>query len=441
MGRKPQRFFRQFGGNNQYFSKAAKLARARYTQRWFSFAGRAAGVLGAAATAAVSNYLAPVPKIDQEMRMVGYKRTRGGKAAPVQDKGGYVQLSYKNATAGRKRSKRTKVMKLVNAMTRDTFERFQHVTNTSSGAGAYYLSHDDGVTTATDCLLPLYFMDLTCIRNKVKTGSLSDPKPFTRMIRNRSFVGRQIGAYYTTVVAGKTADGVDSEIWQKERAYDAHASSSHERSHIDWCDIRLVLYGARKCPLWVQVMIVQFTDDDFVPGAYSSEGIVDNEAGRITTTDDPLYNRWQTAWQGFTDNTVSSVIGMRDLREQNVKFKIKYHKKFVFNPTMNTESDISGHQVAFKLRYGMNKVCTYIEDSKDHGDVTAVPDEMGDPNRWPVYDSVFTSTHTAKRGREFLVIKGYAGKPSSQLGTDAVYDFAPSFDIMVRRKRSHLTVT
>lgn len=397
----------------------------------------------ALAAAGAANFVTRIPSLSTRPDMgrsmqPSRKRARSdGKTSVKYDKGGYAQLTYDRAKCGKKLTRTDRVSKLVNSHTFDVIERFQNITNLSSGSGAYSLNWDD--SGANQNSLPMYLFDLTCLPNKIGDNvTTSYPQPFTRLYRNKLNATLTAGAYYTNIVAGRNADDAgDSYLWQAEREPSLFTNRAHERALIEWCNLRFVLYGARKNPSWIKLQIVQFVEEDQVPGGYSTDpAIVSTEAGRILNVTDPNYNRWQTTWQGAVDQLTGSTIGIRDLKEQKLKLRVKFSKMYKFNPTMTTESDVSGHQVSVNFNYAMNKVCSYVEDPRAHTEVSPV--EEVNPNEFPVYDQHVYSSHTAPKGREFLMITGYTGKPVSAYGTGIDADFAPSFDMAIRRKRTHM---
>jgi len=396
----------------------------------------------ALAAAGAANLVTRVPDLDSRLDMGrAVKKQKTDHGGVKYDKGGYAQLTYDRVRAGKLLTKGSRLSKLVSSHTYDVVERFQHVTNLSSGAGAYSLNWDDSAATQNN--LPVYLFDLTCVKNRTGDNvTISDPRPFTRLYRNKTNVAQQVGAYYTVPVAGRNYDDSGNyEYWYPERQPNILSSIATEKALIEWLDLRFVLYGARKTPSWIRLSIVQFMDEEQTPGAYADNPNVPFvESGRITDPADPAYNKWQTSWQGAVDNLTGSTITTRDLKEQKLNLRVKQTKLYKFNPTMTTESDISGHQVSVKMRYNMNKVCTYLEDPRSHAQLVTA--EETNPNEWPVYDAAMYTAHPAPKGREFLMITGYCARPVSAYGTgtptpiDA--DFAPSFDMLIRRKRTHL---
>lgn len=448
IGRRGDRYQR----SRDRVSSAWKKAGWKYARRLGRFAAFGPGALAAAG---LSNFFIKVPKMpsrDISTRAPKRARTNAPSGHTTQDAGGYVQLKYETSKrAGKRLGKRQKISKLVNSHVQPVIERFQNVTSLTSGAGAYFLDWDTSGTTYNQ--LPVYLMDLTCIRNRLGDNtSVAEPHPLVRMNRNKSVAGLIAGAYFSDWQDGKTQADVASRNWQFERRSVGLGSTpvAHfEKSLIEWCDIRMVLYGARKCPSFVQVMVVQFQEEDQCIGAYADVGagssVVETEPGRSTVATDPRFNRWNTAWQGFVDNLSGNPINTRDLQEQKLQLKVKYSRTYKFNPTLETESDKTGHQVSIKFRYDMNKVCNYVEDPRQHTEVTAANEN--NPNYWPSYDAHMYSPFTAPKGREFLVIRGYAGKPTALTGTAGEfvlpadrYDAACSFDLMVRRKRTHMRI-
>lgn len=435
MARRPQRIYRQ----QSYFSRANRLARRAYTLGWTRFAGRVAAGFGGVVAAGAANYFAKVPKLDSDMR-IGYKRSRGERKQPqpvAHDKGGYAQLTKaRNGRSGRRVSKKAKMSKLLNSHTADYIERFQNVTALNTKTGAFTL---DYASSPAGSDYPMYFFDLTCVNNAYshQGGTVSNftPYPFTRLLRGPN-------GFFHYQVAGKTAVDVSNFEWQVEKQPHNFVTYSATKQFIEWVDIRMMLYGARKYPTYCFVEIWQFKDDLYAPRCIASSAatgaVVVEQPPALTTAEGQQYNQF---YVGQTDNLIGNPIGTRDLKEyalDKVAFK-KFTKKFMFQPTLTTESDVSGHQMEFRLRHQVNKVCNYLQNPIDSADVpfynVANVDE-DNPNAWNTNNRSNLSPFINGKGREFLVIRGFA--PVNNIVSTLDSDNAISFDLMIRRKRTML---
>lgn len=447
MPRRPRRvnsytnFAREF--NPGYHSAANRAARRAYAASWFGRAARVGAGIGAVGAAAAANYFATVPKLDTSPitmpRWVGFKRpplagavVRGRKKAKTSTdpSGSYVQLRREKATVGTELGEVTKLSKLIHAHAAVTIDRWQNVTNLNDGAGAFRLGYNN--PSGTYRQFPFYLFDLTGIKNVFGTGtSACDPYPMMQLHREVAN-----GRYLFFHVDGKTNTDGSSPLWQEERKAALLNSNAKERALFEWFDIKMILYGARACPTWIEVAIVQFTDEEMAPlclgdiGTSANQVIepdVSNYTGAVPTTAE--YNRWQTAWQGTVDNLIGSTITQRNLAETSKFMKFKFRKRFNFNPT-GSETDQTGHQVQFKLKYLMNKICDFVGNPTEWDEVP-VANEVN-PNIWPTFDTHKFSAVPPAKGREFLLIRSFAPdyNPVDQNAKNC------SFDLMVRRKRT-----
>lgn len=435
------KFAREF--NPEYHSPANRAARSAFKRSWFRLAGRAAAGIGGLAVAGLANLFTRVPKLDTRPDMprlpyrarapplAGERPLKKKAKTSVDPSGSYVQLRRERATSGKEIGTVDALSKLLHAHCNPRIDRFQNVTNINNGAGAYPLTY---VGNATVRAFPYYMFDLTSIGNRIgPTTDYADPYPFMRLLREVTS-----GRYYWGTEQGRTHTDAVSPVWQLERYSNQTTTRAEERSFLEWFDIKMVLYGARACPMKIDVGVVQFTDEEMVPrcvgtiGASADQNIepdTSNYPNLVPPVTGP-YNRWQMGWQGVTDSLVGSTISQRNLSEVSNFMKYKFRKIFTFNPTGAEETDATGHQVEFRFKYLMNKVCDYVTNPTDWVDV-ATTDE-GNPNIWPVFEVHKLSAVPPPKGREFLVIKAFTPDynpedPNAKAG---------SFDLMVRRKKT-----
>lgn len=420
------------------FLQSSRHRTARYWRKFGkSLARRVFAGVGAVAAAGAANFFTRVPELDTTpFAMTGRGFLAGELPLPKRQKtsvdpsGQYVQLRRSRSKGGKKLGKVDAISRLLHAHAGITIDRFQNVTNINDGAGAYPLTYTAG--GVDNRAFPFYIFDLTCLKNVWGTGTDQvDPYPFYRLYRENVN-----GRYWFLDQEGRTNQNVASYLWQPERQAALITSNAKERAFLEWFDIKMVLYGATSCPSNIEVAIVQFTEEEMTPwlrgniGASGFQVIEPDTAGvGAAPSNTAQYNRWQTTWQGITDTLVGSTITQRNLAETSRVFKYKFRKTFTFNPT-GQESDPAGHQVEFKFKYLMNKVCDYVGNPTEWDEVSTANE--GNPNYWPQFDTHKFSATPPNPGREFLMIKAFT--PDYNPASPAAK--APSFDLMVRRKRT-----
>lgn len=377
---------------------------------------------------------------------LGFKSPRagddgGGAGGTWKDSAGYQQYSRaRSGKSGRRVGKQARINKLLSAHVSDHIERFQNVTPMTTLGGAYKLSYIENTAEGAGyTYLPFYLFDLTCVKNTYDDdGNVYNPCPFTRLVANDSI------KYHWETTNGVVSDNSSNyKGWLDERSsYPTQAVvrpswTANSKQFIEWADIRLMLYGSRQYPSWVWVEIWQFTDEQYCPTA---KAIDMNSVTNLETviTEPPAtgeeFNQYQQFWGGQVDSLLASPLASRDLKEYSTSRMVrkKFSKKFMFQPTSTTESDVAGHQVEFSLRHQINKICNYVENPVDHSDTLRV--NMDNPNCWNHYNRDMYSPFCNGKGREYLVIRGFAPTALGSTGSDA--NNAVSFDLMVRRKRS-----
>lgn len=358
---------------------------------------------------------------------------------------GYAQLVRTKLEYGKVLSKTEKKMKMLGSKMMSWIERFQKVNPTAKQSGTFPL--DFFRASAEDsAYLPLYTFDLTCVNNNYRSsdGTVGPvyPYPFRRLAKDPGD-----GGYYTIENAGRDADNTkDVYWWTTERSItdDSPVNVARDKSMIEWVDIRLLLYGASRRPSAVTVELWQFNEDEFMPKCDMTR---DPNAGVLVTQtietepatpvlgDEPawaIFNRWQNMWHGVLDSQIGNPIGKRGLADKNPPFSVLYSRRFDFQPIDLQEGDATGHQQEVHFRYNMNKVCSYDRNPNSAQVTTA---ELDDANEWDRELAYKTSPFTVPKGRVFLVVRGVTMENASG-AVGGVYTVAPSFDMVVRRKRT-----
>jgi len=430
-----------------------KRAGYKYARRLGRFALFGPGAIAAAGAA---NFFVKAPKLDNMFprRMGGgRKRARvapapsmassGRNRGSVIDQTSYTQYKkLRKEYTGRRLTLRNKMSKILNSHVQETVDRYSAANDPTSAI-------DDGgstnvvagfnllaATTSTDPEqnpnLPVFVYDLTSIRNNY-VGSAAPTDAWEPAVASR--LERTAAGSYGMNSVGAT--GV-TRLWQTERA-PVQSYKVADRAFIEWFDIRMVLYGARSKPSEVFVELWQFDDPrKGFPLSASNDGGVTFTTESISGRDGNAFNQF---WNAKLDTMVGTGIAYRGIRTDTDGCKVLYSKKFVFNPISSTEKDSTGHMVKFNLKYDMNKMCRY--DWYNPFDTTITAANLDNPNSFVSESTGKQVPYTHPKGRVFLVVRANVLRmaPSADLDlTVEAADMFPSFDLLLRRKRSDVKI-
>lgn len=356
---------------------------------------------------------------------------RFGPADPVTEVGsGGQQLSYSRIKHGKRVRKREMLMRILASKLNVVSHRWQNITNSASGSGAYPLNY--AANAAPESEFPVYLWDLTVAQQQIIGGVVQFGVPASRLYRNTA------GHYNTNRIFGRDADNtVDSSIWVIERNSGVTNTKEYSVGLIENVSIKLLLYGARKFPSKVTISLVSFAEG-YTPNAWvvttniNNPPTVDEQEPSVADPDEVL-NDWNAMWQSYTAPLIGNPISTRPGTTRNL-MKIHKSKTYDFQPKLSTELDATGDQVAVYFDYKMNKRVDYTraQFSTDVG----VSEEL-DPNEWGIKQDQELQVHARPEQRMFLMVTGMTPLNTNGVANGAI-DYAPSFDICIRRKISSM---
>lgn len=339
---------------------------------------------------------------------------------------GGQQLSYSRIKHGRKVAKRELLMRILASKLNTVSHRWQNVTNSASGTGAYTLNYFLSNVAGSDAQLPVFLWDLTCAQQQVIDGVQTFGMPCSRLNRLSA-----TNVYTTTALPARDSDNAaDTYAWTTERNSGLTNTKEYAEGVIENVSVKLLLYGARKFPSGVKVQLVQF-DEGYTPNSWAATiesavpNIVDQEPGGLANDNG---NDWNAMWQQHIAPLVGNPINTRPNTVRKV-MKVLMTKTYSFQPKLNTELDVTGDQVAVFFNYKMNKRVDYTRAQAQ--DQVTVAEEIN-PNEWAINNSKELTVHARPEQRVFLMISGMT--PLNSFGIATPADVCTSFDVCIRRK-------
>lgn len=358
---------------------------------------------------------------------------------------GYQQYnSLKRDVCGRRISKRRKLDKIVRAQLLTKIDRWQKLFNIAASAQPYVLSFAGNLATPTAVFYPYYAFDLTSLQsNQCGNQPISVyGVPFMRL--SKTVATNALGWSYQT---GLKADGTtNSVLWQVEKQpYIAGAANApYEKADLEWADIRLLFVGSTKQPAWVDVQLVRFTDDERQPAAlYSTDAATEAVQAlyQAPATTDPTYSEYARFWESEVADLCGNPLEMRYQNHDRKGKQVLYSKRIMFQPTLTSETDTTGHQKSLRIFHRMNQLTSYRNPAVNSlggtgggNDPPVTVAQDADPNFYPPEVTTYINHVTPQKrsARVFLVIRGFAPVDEHLSAGDPTN--AVSFGLMVRRK-------
>lgn len=358
--------------------------------------------------------------------------------------GGYNQRKKAKAYAGKVLSTKSKQSKILGAHFMKHVVRFNGAANTilepsESFPGYFPLDYFSDGNPQADGLFPYYLMDLTCAQINNQRGlngtfNVWRSCPLTRLIQRN---GTNTFSY--APIAGRNADnGADTFDWLDEYT-PLHPSAVpvvRDKNFYEWIDIRMNLYGASKVPTRIFVQLVQFMEEELVPLTFAKPNLDPPEPVSTIPDDPEQYARWQNHHIQEIDKLVGNPIAIRGFQPRSKPYRVLFSRQFNFEPQMTTEEDKTPHQVEFYFKYNMNK-CVWYTENPSHDQLSS--SEIPGPNEWIQNTQFKNSCFCAPKGRVFLKITGQTPKNIfTMVEGERPCDYAPSFDLIVRRRSTFL---
>lgn len=391
-------------------------------------------------------------------------RSRG-----VSDPNPYRQRTVSKDRYGKRLRTIDEIKARLKGLAWEYIDRWNNATLSTLPYGAMFLDYvPDAATTPSQYYYPAYVFDLTSFPNYMfpPTNAAAPTTPGTycpivarRLSRlvNDSIVYPYVkaGDYATQVQISKNReDAANVVTWQTERRDQLAPSFNCESVFLEWVDIRMIMYGATQNPTWVQVQLVSF-DEEYCPSMQLVTG-VDADAAEASTaalnfedepgrnfgpsvagqvTVEPHIERWNNMWNEATDRLVGNPITKRGQSRTPSRMRVLYSKVFEFQPTQSTESDATPHEHQFHLFWNAQRVIDLTNNAYGQADVDVT--EVANPNEWERYIFGAKTVSPKHPQRVYLLVKGHTPKAAGFADAATTKNaFAPSFDLIIRRKRS-----
>lgn len=343
------------------------------------------------------------------------------------NQGGYRQRSKAYDKVGSRKKKNSKLLQILAGHLTPRIERYQDVDQDGLTQGKWPLNYYFDPTADT-IDLPCYLFELNSVANRDARNGFSYPVIGNRLSRNPT------DNFLFKHQFGVDEEGVNPVVtWTDEVQIGAFQAGDY--SFIDWVDIRLLLYGASKTPVDINVEIVSFYDEHIRPWQWVAST---TSAGgtQVLANGNGDQARFDEFWLDYITPHIGNPIGIRGDIKSKVGRRVHFRKTFKFQPSMTTEGDPTPHQVEYKLFREFGRKFDYV-DPLESGQV--VNSDLAVPNEW-------TSSTAISRNRchptndddlQYLMITASAPKSAAYVG-ETVPEWYGSFDLIMRRKRTRL---
>lgn len=364
------------------------------------------------------------------------------------------------AKAGVKLDNTTKKLKILGAHLQTFVDRFQAMGNTLSdtneGFPGWYPCNYYKQTTG-QAYFPYYLFDLTCahLNNATKSDGTGEGDYFgVPLLRLKRDNATPYGYYFEAMTGRNSSNSANSYHWQVEQT-NANLTGVNalpnfrvgDKGFVDWCDIRLNLFGATKCPVRAHVQIIQFNEEDYCPGVPGVRYVndvptletIETDSSSSNVSDKDRFYRWQNFWNQETDRLIGNPLTKRGLDMKDSPYRVLFSRTFEYEPQSTDDEDITPSNVEFQLKYYVDKVISYVRNPE--GARGIVPQEQADANEWDTHDNGKQSIACHPKGRVYLKIAYETPKNTWQeTGELVAMHWSGSFDLMVRRKQHSLKV-
>lgn len=350
---------------------------------------------------------------------------------------------------------------MVNSHISAVIERFQGCDIDGLLNGNFLLSFTRGYTgtVPNNVQLPVYLFELnSCLNDEIAIGGT----PCAPCIAKRLVRSQGVSPVFDwNVVTGYNYDYSAANLpnsWVVERSINSNPGKAGDMQFFEWFDIRMLITGARKVSGYVDVQLVQFTDEYTAPSqlvsgtGFGNTGtlIRGNGGGNIADNS----TQFDDFWLKKTTSMLGNPIAIRgDYIKNPSAMRVLQSKRFKYQPTSTIQTDVTGHQTEYKMRYNYNKMVNFT-DPYQGNQITDIPgpstnvalsvNELENPNEWTVSDqNNRTSCYPDPRKLVYLMVTGSAPSevpvtPGTGIIPAATLDSCASFDLIIRRKRSQL---
>lgn len=306
--------------------------------------------------------------------------------------------------------------------------------------------------------VPMYFFDISAAyNNNALNSTLTYPNVCYRPELTWNETGNDTISFFNW--AGRNPDDSLGLTTWRLGEISTNAQSGLDvvgsKTFMEYLDVDMSIFGARKVPGCVYVELWRFTDPALcLPYTASSTNNTNTATSYKDVTDgDDIFKR-TTFFKNWINKMCGIMTNFRQLKGSLDGVEIHRIQKLEFNPTSTTESDANGHQKDLRLHIPLNKLFKYdwYFPANDEPQLN----ELGNPDE---YDTKSGNSCQLPAPREtsrmFLVVRAdvpqmHATKylyttmnpvdASHFPATATLYDMFPSFDILIQRKRSQIKI-
>lgn len=356
------------------------------------------------------------------------KRARTSGIKYADNSTNHAQLKYKRVKTG-KRSRGNPASSLVRSITTPFVDTFRYITSSYSGSGAYGLVF----TNAATCQLPVYLFDISCLRTNVVDGVQYFSNPASVLQRDTAS-----GNYQTAIIGARNATGAAASYVYTTESYPTAAINGRyaNSAYLDWVQIKLLIYAAKRTPSFVRVQLVQFVDDDYQPSIRSST--TDSTATSAVIEAEPSgtgtrVSEWNAMWQEYVAPLLGNPINNRDVSKGR-RMRVIAQRVYRTQPRDNTVEGPTvgtGDQISVNWFHKLGRTLDYSRSTL--GAQPAAGDEENPQIFGPTADGN-SATHCRPHQRIYMLISGYTPEEATAVSPNLPADIGCSFDLCIRRK-------
>lgn len=237
-------------------------------------------------------------------------------------------------------------------------------TGALSGNGALYMSHWKDASTLN---VPMYIWELNQYPGQTTAPACYLP------------VFGASGLTWSTQ-AGYQNDGVTANaFWQYAKADSAPGGP---RFVMRWVNAKLDLWGAKAQPTIYTVQLVQFKDEDIVPGVAATAAITEY---------------WREFFVPLIYNPSAKNAGLYN----KSPIKVMWSQQICIDPTDDNETDKDPHCKSLNLWFKMNRRCNFAW-KRTVGAVPAIADVA--TGKWDNFTATEVSPQVDPRARVYLMV-------------------------------------
>lgn len=306
--------------------------------------------------------------------------------------------------------------------------------------------------------VPMYFFDISAAyNNNALDPTLVYPNVCYRPELTWYETGNDTISFFNW--AGRNSDDTIGNITWRVNEIGTSAATGLDvvgnKTFMEYLDVDMSIFGARKVPGCVYVELWRFTDPALClpyTGA-SSNGATSAVSYKDATDADDIFKR-TTFFKNWLNKMCGIMTNFRQVKGSLDGVEIHRIQKLEFNPTSTTESDSNGHQKDLRLHIPMNKLFKYdwYFPANDEPQVN----ELGNPDEWDLKNGNKAQLPAPREtSRMFLVVRADVPQMHATTylyttmnpvdnthfpATATLYDLFPSFDILIQRKRSQIKI-